>query len=140
MSTTTCTMTHKVAIVGSTTFPIDAAVGTEIVDTMLGFGDDVVFLTRGSHGFDQFVMIAAPIIGRTALAYPSQGGADNFLRDIELVKDADEVLCFFDPATLHRTDTGTGHVVEVALNQKKPVRAFTTVNGGLVYVGADDGQ
>jgi hypothetical protein len=128
---------RKVCLVGSTTFPLDAAVGAEIVDTMLAFGDDVAFLTRGSKGFDQFVMTVAPLVGRTCLAYPSEGGADNFVRDIELVRDADEILAFFDPATLHREDTGTGHVVETALNQKKPVRAFTTVNGSLVYVGAE---
>lgn len=128
-------MTHKVCLVGSTTFPLDAAVGAEIVDTMLACGEDTVFLTRGSKGFDTFVLTVAPIIGRTALAYPSEGGSDNFLRDIELVKDADEVLAFFDPATLHRTDTGTGHVVEVALNQGKPCKAFTTINGVLVWAG-----
>jgi hypothetical protein len=32
-------------------------------------------------------------------------------------------------------NTGTGHVVECALSAKKPVRAFTSVNGSLVYVG-----
>lgn len=128
-------MTHKVALIGSTTFPIDAAVGAEIVDTMLGCGEEAVFLTRGSKGFDQFIMSVAPLIGRRCFAYPSEGGADNFLRDIELVKDADEVLAFFDPATLHRTDTGTGHVVEVALSQQKPCKAFTVVNGTLVWAG-----
>ena len=131
-------MTRKVAIVGSTTFPIDTAVGAEIVDVMLEFGEDVVFLTRGSEGFDRFVMGAAPLIGRRCFGYPSQGGADNFMRDIELVKDADEVLAFFDPDTLHRDDTGTGHVVEVALSQGKPCKAYTTVNGTLVWAGESD--
>lgn len=128
---------RKVALVGSTTFPLDAAIGAEIVDTMLGLGEDVAFLTRGSKGFDQFVLTVAPLIGRRCFAYPSEGGADNFLRDIELVKDADEVLAFFDPDTLQRTDTGTGHVVEVALNQGKPCKAFTTVNGALVWAGEE---
>lgn len=131
-------MTRKVAIVGSTTFPIDAAVGTEIVDVMLEYGADVVFLTRGSPGFDTFVMGAAPLIGRRCFAYPSQGGADNFIRDIELVKDADEVLAFFDPDTLSRDDTGTGHVVEAALSAGKPCKAYTAVNGSLVWVGESD--
>jgi len=128
-------VTKKVCVVGSTTFPIDAAVGAEIVDLLRDFGEDVVFLTRGSKGFDRFIMQVAPLIQRRCFSFPSEGGADNFLRDIELVRDADEIIAFFDPATLHDMNTGTGHVVECALNAKKPVRAFTSVNGSLVYVG-----
>jgi hypothetical protein len=129
-------VTRKVAIVGSRTFPLDPGIGKEIVEVMLEYGEDVMFLTRGSPGLDTFVMHAAPIIERRCFAYPAKGGPDNFLRDMELVKDADEVVAFFDPATLSDPNTGTAHVVEKALDKKKPVRAYTTVNGGLVYVGA----
>ena len=129
-------MTRKVVICGSRSFPIDATVGTEVVDLMVGYGEDVVFLTRGSDGFDRFVMQAGPLIGRRVFAYPSNGGADNYLRDIELVKDGDEVLVFLDPDSLTDPNTGSAHLLEVALRSEKPTRAYTTVNGGLVYAGA----
>jgi len=127
---------RKIAIVGSRTFPIDPVIGKAIVEVMLEYGDEATFLTRGSPGFDTFIIHVAPIIGRKCFAYPAHGGPDNFLRDIELVKDADEVIAFFDPATLSDPTTGTAHVVEKALDQKKTVRAYTTVDGGLIYVGA----
>lgn len=130
-------MTRKVAVVGSTSFPLDAGVGTQVVDTLLALGEDVVFLTRGSPGFDAFVMAVAPLIGRRCFSYPSSGGADNWLRDIELVKDADEVLGFLDPDSLSDPQTGTGHVLEVALQNEKPTKAFTVVDGSLVWAGEE---
>jgi hypothetical protein len=63
-------VTKKVCVVGSTTFPIDAAVGAEIVDLLRDFGEDVVFLTRGSKGFDRFIMQVAPLISAVASRFP----------------------------------------------------------------------
>jgi hypothetical protein len=126
---------RKVVLVGSSTFPIDTALGAQVVDVMREFPDDTVFLTRGSPGFDQFVMKVAPIIERRCFGYPSQGGADNWLRDIELVKDGDEVICFFSPDALHDYDTGTAHILETALTQQKPVKAYTIADGALIWVG-----
>jgi len=109
-------MSHKVVIVGSRSFPIDTVVGTQIVELMRAFPEDTLFLTRGSDGFDRFVMQVAPIIGRHCFAYPASGGADNYLRDIELVKDGDEK----------------------ALDQGKTVRAYSVVNEALIWVGEND--
>jgi hypothetical protein len=131
-------MSHKVVIVGSRSFPIDTVVGTQIVELMRAFPEDTLFLTRGSDGFDRFVMQVAPIIGRHCFAYPASGGADNYLRDIELVKDGDEVLAFFDPGTLDDSQSGTAHVVEKALDQGKTVRAYSVVNEALIWVGEND--
>ncbi len=128
-------MAHKVVVVGSSTFPIEPGVGKEIVDLLREFPEDTVFLTRGSEGFDRFLMGVSTLIERRCFAYPSQGGADNWLRDIELVKDGDEVICFFAPDALTDYDTGTAHVLETALNQQKPARAYSVVNGSLVWVG-----
>jgi hypothetical protein len=131
-------MARKVVMVGSTTFPIDAALGAQIVDIMREYPPDTAFLTRGSQGFDQFIMRVAPLIERRCFGYPSKGGADNWTRDIELVKDGDEVLAFLDPDTLDDPNTGTAHVVESALTQKKPVRAYSVVDGALVWVGENE--
>lgn len=128
-------MTRKVVVVGSTSFPIDSSIGTQVVEELQALGADLAILTRGSEGFDQFIGHVCIILGVPCFTYRSAGGADNFLRDVELVRDADEVIAFFDPATLDRTDTGTGHIVEVALTQQKPVRAYTSVDGSLVWVG-----
>lgn len=128
-------MTRKVGVAGNSTFPISAEVGAEIVDVLLAFGDDAVFLTRGSPGFDTFIVGVAPLIGRRCFTYPSKGGADNFLRDIELVRDADEMLVFFAPGQLEDYDSGTAHILEKALDNHKPTKAYSIVNGSLIWVG-----
>lgn len=125
-------------MIGNTTFPLDAAIGAEIVEILRAYPDGTVFLTRGSPGFDQFIIAVAPIIGRRCLSYPAGGGTDNLIRDAELVRDADEVLGFFDPATMHREDTGTAMVIEKALTAKKPTRVYTAVDGTLVWAGETD--
>lgn len=130
--------TRRVAVVGSRSFPITPEVGAEIVDLLRAYPEGTVFLTRGSPGFDTFLMAVCPIIGYTALAYPSKGGADNFLRDVQLVKDADEVLVFFDPDSLDNQNTGTAHIAEKALDQKKPTRAYSVAGRSLVYAGSND--
>lgn len=128
-------MTKKVCMVGNSTFHIDAAIGAQIVDIMVEQGEDVVFLTRGSEGFDRFIMQVAPLLQRRCFGYPGKGGTDNLERDAELVKDADTVLAFFDLDTIHKSDTGTAMIVEKALSAHKPTRAYTAVDGKLVWVG-----
>ena len=129
---------RKVAVVGSSSFPITPEVGAEVVDVLRTYPEGTVFLTRGSAGFDTFLMAVCPIIGYTALAYPSPGGSKNWDRDVALVKDADEVLCFFDPATMHDENSGTAHVATKALDQKKKTLAYTVANRHLVYAGSSD--
>lgn len=128
----------RVAVVGSRSFPITPEVGAEIVDILRTYPEGTVFLTRGSPGFDTFLMAVCPIIGYTALAYPSKGGADNFLRDVQLVKDADEVLVFLDPNSLDNTNTGTAHVLEKSLDQKKKTVAYSVAGRSLVFAGSTD--
>ena len=52
---------------------------------------------------------------------PDLGRAGTFLRDVELVKRADLVLCFFDKPEI---SGGTAHVVEKAIDQEVPVYAY----------------
>ena len=129
---------RRVAIVGSTTFPLTPEIGAEVVDIMRGYPDGTVFLTRGSSGFDTFISRASDIIGRTCVLYPSPGGSRNWDRDVALVKDADEVLLFFDPASLHDPNTGTAHVGEKALDQRKKVMAYSVANERLIYAGSSE--
>lgn len=124
-----------VVVVGSSTFPITPELGAEVVDMLRTYPiDSTVFVTRGSVGFDQFICGVGPIIGYPVLVAPSEG--NNWQRDVDMVKEADEVLAFFDPETIGDERTGTAHVVTKALDQKKPVRAYTAADRHLVYAGS----
>lgn len=127
---------RKVVVVGNHTFPIDASTGAQIVDVMRSF-EEPVFLTRGSPGVDRFVMHAAIVLGRPAFTYPATGGRDNLDRDRELVADGDCVIAFLDPETMDAR-TGTQNVIEAALSARKPTRAYTLVEGLLVWAGETD--
>lgn len=126
-------------MVGSSNFRIDVAVGTQIVDEIRTLGD-VAILTRGLGNFDEFLKVICLPLGLRCFTYPSSGGPDNWKRDVELVQDADEVLAFITQKDMNLGDkmTGTLHVVEKALDQKKPVRLFTEVDGRLVYAAATE--
>lgn len=123
----------RVGVVGNTSFPVDANIGTQIVEIMQGFTEPV-FLTRGCQGVERFVEHAAIVLGRPAFRYPGLGGADNFNRNSDLVGDADCIIAFLDPDSLD-VETGAGHVIEASLSAHKPVRAYTLVDGRLVWAG-----
>ena len=129
---------RRVVVVGSRSFPLTPEVGSEVVDILRAYPPDTVFLTRGSAGFDTFLMAVADIIEVAVIAHPAKGGGTNFDRDVALVKDADEVLVFIDPNSLHNQNTGTAHIAEKALDQKKPTKAWTVAANHLVYAGSSD--
>lgn len=128
----------NVAIVGSTRFPLSPEVGSEVIDLMREFPDGTVFLTRGSAGFDTFVVTVCEMLGLPLRPYPSEGGSKNWDRDVKIVKDADEVLVFLDPATLDDQNTGTAHILAKALDQKKKTRAFSEAHQHLVFAGSSE--
>lgn len=130
-------MTRKVAIVGSTTFPLTAPLATQVVDVLRGLGSDAVILTRnGDCGFDKFLQSAALTLGLRCFSYRGDGGYDNARRDGDLVADADELVAFIDPDQLEVTRHGTAGMVERALSAGKPVRAATAVENNLVWADA----
>lgn len=122
----------KVAVIGSTTFPLTASLGTEIVNTLRSFGECVI-LTRGAGEFERFIAVAAIALGLRCFAMPGQGGSLNFVRDAELVEACDEMVAFIDPAALDAPHRGTAMVIERALTAGKRVRAATSVEGNLVW-------
>lgn len=133
-------MTRKVAFVGSSVFPMTASIGAQIVDVLRALGPDVVLLTRGNGDIDRFLTTVAPLLDIRCFMYPSEGGASNWLRDVELVRDADEVIAIISRADLEARRTGgTLHVVEKALDQRKPTRLYTEEGGMLVGVAENDG-
>ena len=129
---------RRIVMVGSSTFPISPEIGAEVVDLMRAYPEGTVILTRGTGVFDVFVATVGPAIGYPVLTYPSPGGSKNWDRDIAMVKDADEVLCFLDPNTLQDQNTGTAHVLAKGLDQKKPCRAYSVADRHLVYAGSTE--
>lgn len=123
---------------GSRSFPLTPEVGTEIVNLLRAYPAGTLILTRGSEGFDTFVMRAAEIMEMPVVPFPSAGGGDNFRRDADMVREADEVIAFLDPNSLRNMNTGTAHVVEKALDQKKPTRAYSVSGNHLVFAGSND--
>lgn len=64
------------------------------------------------------------------------GRGATFLRDNEMVSNADLVLAFFDPQTVMRG--GTAHVVETAIDRAVPVYSYTIDDEGLTRLGDHD--
>jgi len=131
-------MPRKIAVVGSTKFEVTTPIGAQIVDLLRSLGEDVALLIRGTGEVERFVSTVAPLLDLRCFAYPAQGGSDNWLRDVELVRDADEVIAIVAHADLEnsRHESGTLHVVEKALDQGKPTRLFTDIDGAIVYAAA----
>ena len=129
----------NIVMVGARAFPIIKA-GVEICDLLGKLSRDTVICTRGGeHGPDAFIAEAAKAMGFTVRRFPGEGGASNFIRDVEMVNAADAVYAFFEAE--HIGEGGTQHVVEKSLDQRKRTYSYTwTSRGGLTLVGGDDGD
>lgn len=127
-----------VAVAGNSSFPLTPAIGSAVVDLLREYPQGTRFITRGSPGLDEFVLRACELLGLPCEPRPSSGGPDNFRRDADMARECDEMLAFLDPATLHREDTGTAHMIDKGLDQKRRVRAFSASGDRLVYVGDSD--
>lgn len=131
------TKTRRAVLVGSTNFPLDVAIVTQVVQIMRDLGQGAVILTRGSEGLDQFIMHAAVVLGMRCLTYKSDGGAGNWSRDVEMVRDGTEVHGFLSLEDFEKADkeSGTMHVIEKGLDQKKPTTLYVAMDGELVTAG-----
>lgn len=129
---------RKVCVVGSSSFPLTVPVGAAVLDLLLAYPEGTVFLTRGSPGFDTFLLDACPQLGLPVEVRPSRGGAGNWDRDVALVRESDVVIVFLDPGSLHDENTGTSHVLDKALDAKKRTLAYSCAGDALVYVGSSN--
>jgi hypothetical protein len=129
---------RRVAVAGSTRFPLDPIVAVEIVDVLRSeMPPGSVMLTRGGKGdFDQFVMNVAEYIGVTVEEHRGYGGASNWERDVAMVSACEALLAFVDPRNL-TVEGGTQHLIEKALDAHRPVKAFSVVDSRLVFAGAN---
>jgi hypothetical protein len=127
-------MTEKrVVIVGSSTFPLNGEIGAQVVDVIREAAPSAI-LTRGAAWFDQFVIRVAGLLSIPVVQFPGMG--NNWQRDVDMVAQADSVLGFVSPDSLSvEKISGTQHILEVGLSRKIPVKAFTEVDGKLVWAG-----
>jgi len=65
------------------------------------------------------------------------GRAGTFLRDVELARKADLVLCYFDTIEI---SGGTAHIVEKAMDQEVPVYAYGFDGSTFQRIGELDPQ
>lgn len=132
----------KTAVVGSRDLELDGTVAYLLLNTLMELDAGEILLRRPLHvpprAFEVLVgSLAIPLGFEVSWWTPEPGGrAEVFVRDVDMVKEADQVVAFF-PEGAEMTG-GTGHVVEKALDQKKPVRAYAVVDGELILVGADN--
>jgi hypothetical protein len=129
---------RRVAVCGSRSFPLTTEVAAQVVELLRSYPAGTVFLTRGSAGFDEFVLAVCGLLELPCEALPSAGGSANWDRDVAMVRAADEVVVFLDPDTLTDENTGTAHVLAKALDQRKKAMAYSASGDRLVYVGSSD--
>ena len=102
----------------------------------------VIFLrkptAKPARRFELALVVGATLLGVGVRWWePGPGGRKaTFLRDVSMVGAADEVVAYFSEKA--EMDGGTGHVVEKALDQNRPCRAYSIVDGRLKWIGGHD--
>jgi hypothetical protein len=118
----------RVAFAGAGSLPGSAALPA--FRFLLSIKDPVILMRRGINtqpGRIEFAIATAAKVMDWEVEWfvPEPGGRDQvFYRDIEMVREADIVLCVFpshDPM-----GGGTGHVVEKAVDRGAPVYAYVS--------------
>lgn len=123
----------KVALVAAERFPYGSCLpGLRRLLKALPAG--TTLLIRGTTP-EMAIAILAKKTRRFAFTpYPGGRREANYHRDYELVRDADRVIALFEESAIFVG--GTGHVVEKALDQRKPVVSYTCSDGELVFIGS----
>lgn len=135
-------MERKVGIVGAREFPVVHA-GPALFEWLAGkfpIATTTIY-TRGSRGFDDYLGEGARYMGYTVIELRGTGGAANYIRDAQLVTAVEEVHAFFAPD--HLGEGGTQHVIDKALDARKPSYSYTYLPGrpgAIDLIGSDDGE
>lgn len=99
---------------------------------------DVIYTRMAKGGPDQFIAEAAKLLGYKVRGWKGEGGPSNYIRDVEMVENADVVHAFF--AEDHVGEGGTQHVVDKSLDQGKLTYSYIWTNRyGITLVGSSDG-
>lgn len=130
---------RRVALVGNSTFPLDASTGGQVVSLIREWGDDVTLLTRKRPPFDAFVQSVAIVLKLRCLTYDAEGGASNLARDSAIVDDCTELHGFLTLEEFEQgEDSGTFWLISKALAANKPTYAWTCADGMLIHVGSEE--
>jgi hypothetical protein len=126
----------NIVMVGARAFPVIKA-AVELAELLATFDKDkdVIHSRGGDHGTDAFIIEAAKIMGFETRRWAGEGGASNYVRDVNMVKVADVVYAFFEAESIG--EGGTQHVVDKGLDQRKSVRSYTW-DGRLSLLGSVD--
>ena len=136
----------RVVFAGSRSLPLTAMVAQNVLARLVEYdrpGEPPLILLRRPtdrplRPFEALVASLAKTLGYDIeTRSPGPGGRKaTFVRDVDLVAAADEVVAFFSEKD--EMDGGTGHVVEKALDQGRTVRAYTIVDGESRLIGSWD--
>lgn len=126
----------NIVMVGARAFPIIKA-GVAIAELLATFNkdEDTIHTRTGDSGPDAFIAEAAGIMGFKTRRWKGEGGASNYIRDVDMVKQADIVYAFFDAD--HVGEGGTQHVIDKSLDQHKRTLSYIW-DGHLVLIGSAD--
>ncbi len=109
-------MAVKIAIVGSRTYKHTLRIRTY----MEQLSKDTVIISGGATGVDSIAAYEANRLGLTMIVYPADwnthGKKAGYLRNIQIVDMADEVLAFWNGIS-----KGTQHTINIARQKHKPV-------------------
>lgn len=127
----------NIVMVAARAFPVIKA-GLDLCELMATFDRTATIHTRNAKGGpDQFIAEAARTMGFSVRTWVGEGGASNYIRDVDMVREADVVYAFFEAD--HVGEGGTQHVIDKALDQRKAVISYV-FDRGLVIVGSYDGE
>lgn len=128
----------KVVFVGSHTLDV-AEIATHALRQMASLPPETVILLRRGRStqpgaFERFIVSMADSLGfNVEWKIPGRGKGASFIRDVEMVKEADSVIAYFSEPNL--MTGGTGHVVDKAIDSDKPVFAYAPLDGAVERVG-----
>lgn len=132
----------KTVFVGSRSLELDGMVALHVLEQLQGIpGGSILVrkpLRRPLRPFEALVASLATALGFEVVeCAPEPGGrSEVFLRDVEMVAAADQVIAFFPDGD--EMTGGTAHVVEKALDQHRPVHAYAVSDGQLRLIGSED--
>lgn len=136
---------RRIAIVGSRSLEPSGHVANVVLNELmeLSANDEIDVLLRRPRSkpinpFERLVAELATTLGCEVTWFtPRLGGrVATFGRDIDLVSRADEVVAYFPDG--EEMTGGTGHVVEKAMDQECPVRAYVVAGGTVRWVGGNE--
>jgi hypothetical protein len=135
----------KVVFAGSRSLSLDGNVATALLEKLIEYDAAVTTIllrkptNKPLRPFEALTASLATALGMKVEPYePGSGGREaTFARDVALVAASDSVVAVFPEGD--EMNGGTGHVVEKALDQNRPVNAYVVIDGSLRLFGAQDG-